>query len=85
MAASGRDAAAQAVAGASFAVAGRHCRLLETHAGGHARRQKERALLARRLVPSIAFTSFAGVMGKGTAVLEALGIQKVRTATLRTT
>ena len=80
-----RDAAAQAVAGASFAVAGRHWRLLETLAGGHARHQKERALLVQRLVPSIPFTWFAGVIRIARSVLDALGFQRVRTATFRTT
>ena len=81
---SGRDAAAQAVACASFAVAGRHWRLLETLAGGRASAQRERALVVQRLVPSLPFTWFAGAMGKPTRDLDALGIQKVRTATLRT-
>ena len=68
-------------------MAGRHChwRLLETLAGGHARHQKERALLVQRLVPSIPFTWFAGVIWFRTADFDELGIQRVTTATLRTT
>ena len=80
----GRDAAAQAVAAADFAVAGRHWRLLEALAGGRASAQRERALLAQRLLAPIPFTWFAGVIWFRTAALDALGIQRVRTATLRT-